>query len=335
MQQINDMVNRKGASGIIAGVFLLIIIVILFLYGPVMLNYIGLSPVPSATHLNNTVAVGVISVNYPAKVSPSSTFGMTFLVANNLNGNSASNIFFCLDNLGLFTVLSSPQESSPVPSGNAITSGRCIKIPSLATGSILSEGYTLSAPPASSYGNIQYSQNLGYYINFSYVGSASQQLEFASQSAINSGSYPPPSDQTSGVTAGPIEILSSSSQPVAYGQDIELTINLENIGLGSPMGSANLSILMNGSILSVTGANALGLKVTKFSNGTEVLYTPVSIGPTGATITLPIALNPSIVSKLSSSSDQIFTDDISFKVAYSYQQEGYIPIGLYISPYSV
>ncbi len=329
------MINKKGASGVVGGVFVLIIIVILFLYGPIILNKIGFSPVPSASSLNKTVAVGVVSINSPSKVSPSSKFGVTFLVANNLNGAAASNIFFCLDNLGLFSIVSSPQESNPSPNGNAITSGRCVSIPSLATGSILSEGFTLSAPPASYYGNIQYSQNLGYYLNFSYVGKAMQQLEFVSQSASNSGNYPSPTTQTSGVTAGPIEISSSSSQPVVYGQDIELTINLNNIGLGTPIGKANLSIYINSSILTITGANALGLKTRQFSNGTEVLYDQVSIGPNGASITLPVALSSSESTKLSNSNVPVFTDDMNFNVHYSYEQEGYIPISLYISPYSI
>lgn len=330
------MVNKKAAnSSIIGGVFVLMIIIVAVLYSSVILSDLGISVVPSASSLNHTIAVGVISVNYPPKVSPSSKFGVTFLVANNLNGKSASNLFFCLDNLGLFTIDSSPQESSPNPNGNAITSGRCVNIPSLATGSILSEGFTLSAPAINTYANMQYSPNLAYYLNFSYVGSALQQLEFVSPSASGSGSYPAPSTQASGVTAGPIEISSSSSQPIIYGQDIELTININNIGLGTPVGNANLSIYLNSSIFTVTGANALGLKTTLFSNGTEVIYGPVSVGPTGASITLPIALNSSEASKLSSFNIPVFTDSLSFKVAYSYEQEGFIPIGLYVSSYSI
>ncbi|MCL5420836.1 MAG: hypothetical protein M1284_03765 [Candidatus Parvarchaeota archaeon] len=329
------MANKKGASGVAAGAFLLVIIIILFLYGPVIMNSLGLSLVPSATSLNHTVALGVISATAPPRVSPSSTFGITFLVANNLNGKAASDIYFCLDNLGLFTILSSPETSSPNPSGNAITSGRCVTIPSLATGDILSEGFTLSAPPASSYGNIQYSQNIGYYLNFSYVGSASQQLEFVSQSASSSGSYPPPLTQTSGVTAGPILISSSSSQPVIYGQDIQLGIQLNNVGAGIPIGSANLSISLNSSRINISGASALGFKLISFSNGTELLFKSLSIGPAGATIELPIALSSSEYSKLINSNIPDVLDSLHFTVSYSYEQEGYLPIGLYISPYSI
>jgi hypothetical protein len=328
------MKNNKGQGTAVGAVLLLVIIVALFLYGPVLLNYLGLSPVPSATHLSNKVALAVSPINPPSKVSPSSTFGLTFLVINNY-GSAASNIFFCLDNLGLFTILSSPQESSPVSNGNAITSGRCVSIPSLVTGGTLSEAFTMSAPPTSSYGNIQYSQNLGYYLNFSYSGSASQQLEFVSQAASNSGSYPPPQTQVSGVTPGPIQISTSSSQPIVYGQDIELTINLNNIGSGTPIGNANMSIVLNSSILTVTGASSLGLKTKTFSNGTEVLYDEVSIGPNGASITLPIALNSVEAGKLTSANVPDFTPNLHFRVSYSYEQEGYLPIGLYISPYSV
>lgn len=330
------MVNKKGSSGsgIAAGVFVLVIIIILFLYGPYLLNSLGLSPVPTATSLNHTVAVGVLSVNAPAKVSPSSTFGTTFLVANNLNGKDASNIYFCLDNLGLFTILSSPETSSPNPNGNAITSGRCVSIPSLATGDILSEGFTLSAPPANTYGNIQYSQNIGYYLNFSYVSTASQQLEFVSQSASTSGNYPPPTTQPSGVTAGPVDISSSSSQPVVYGQDIQLGISLNNVGTGVPVGNTQITISMNSSIINITAANDLGFSVKSFPNGTAVFSKSMTIGPTGASIELPISLSASEDSKLSSLNIPYIQADMQFTVSYSYEQEGYFPVGLYIEPYS-
>ncbi|MCL4362322.1 MAG: hypothetical protein OH338_03080 [Candidatus Parvarchaeota archaeon] len=330
------MMNKKGAngSGIAAGVIVLVIIVILFLYGPYLLNSLGFSPVPTATSLNHTVAVGVISVNAPAKVSPSSTFGATFLVANNLNGKAASNIYFCLDNLGLFTILSSPETSSPNPNGNAITSGRCVSIPSLATGDILSEGFTFSAPPANAYGNIQYSQNLGYYLNFSYVATASQQLEFVSQSASTNGNYPAPVTQPSDVTAGPIYFSSSSSQPVVYGQDIELGLSLNNVGSGVPIGNTQINIILNSSIINITDASALGFTVKQFSNGTAMFSKTIVIGPTGASIELPISLSTSEFSKLSGSSIPYIQANMHFSVSYSYEEEGYFPVGLYIEPYS-
>lgn len=333
MQWLN-MTNKKGASKAITGGFLLVIIIGLFIFGPALLKMVGVSVVPSPTSLNNTMALGVISINSPAKVSPSSAFGVTFLIANNVN-YKASNIYFCLDNLGLFTILSSPQVSSPVPGGNAITSGRCVNIPSLTTGGIISEGFTLSVPPASAYGNIQYSQNIGYYLNFSYKGGASQQLEFVSQSASSSGSYQPPITQAVGVTNGPISISSSSSQPVIYGQDIELTLNLNNVGLGAPIGNVKLLVYLNSSTLNVTDAGALGFSVTSFNNGTEILSKEVSIGPAGASITLPVGLSPSESSRLSASNLPDSIHNLKFKISYSYEQEGYFPIGLYISPYSI
>ncbi|MCL5106657.1 MAG: hypothetical protein M1322_00850 [Candidatus Parvarchaeota archaeon] len=328
--------DNKGASGsgIVAGVMVLVLIVILFVYGPYLLNVIGLSPVPSATSLNHTTAVGVISINAPSKVSPSSNFGVTFLVANNLNGKSASNIYFCLDNLGLFQILSSPATSSPNPNGNAITSGRCVNIPSLATGDILSEGFTFAAPSSNLYGNIQYSQNVGYYLNFSYVASASQQLQFVSQSASTSGNYPPPVTQTSGVTAGPISISSSSSQPVVYGEDIQLGLSLNNIGIGIPIGNTELTISLNSSIINITAANALGFTVKSFPNGTAVFSKSLTISSTGASIELPIALSANEYNKLSASNIPYVQPAIYFTVSYSYEQSGYFPIGLYIEPYS-
>ncbi len=330
------MVNKKGASGsgIATGVVVLVIIIILFLYGPYLLHSLGISAVPTATSLNHTVAVGVLSVNAPAKVSPSSTFGTTFLIANNLNGKAAKNIYFCLDNLGLFSILSSPETSSPNPNGNAITSGRCVSIPSLATGEILSEGFTLAAPPANAYGNIQYSQNIGYYLNFSYVSKALQQLEFVSQSASTSGNYPPPATLPSGVTAGPIAISSSSSQPVVYGQDIELGISLNNIGIGMPIGNAQITISMNSSIINITAANDIGFSIRSFPNGTAVFSKSITISPTGASIELPISLSPSEESKLLSLNIPYIQADMHFTVSYSYEQEGYFPVGLYIEPYS-
>jgi len=328
--------NRKGVngSGIAGGVVVLVIIIILFLYGPYLLNSLGLSPVPTSNSLNHTVAVGVLSVNAPVKVSPSSTFGAVFLVANNLNGKAASNIYFCLDNLGLFTILSSPETSSPNPNGNAITSGRCVSIPSLATGDILSEGFTLLAPAANTYGNIQYSQNLGYYLNFSYIATASQQLEFVSQTASTSSNYPAPVTQPSGVTAGPISFSSSSSQPVTYGQDIELGLSLNNVGTGVPIGNTQINIALNSSIINITDANALGFTVKSFSNGTATFSKTITIGPTGASIELPIALSMGEYNKLTGSSIPYIQANIHFSVSYSYEEEGYFPVGLYITPYS-
>jgi hypothetical protein len=328
------MVNKKGANsgGIAAGAMVLVIIVGLFFYGPLILNSLGISVVPSAVGLNHTIAVGVLSVNAPTKVSPLSTFGMTFLVANNLNGKAASNIYFCLDNLGLFKILSSPETSSPNPNGNAITSGRCVTIPSLATGDILSEGFTLSAPPANYYGNIQYSQNIGYYLNFSYVSTASQQLEFVSQSA--NGNYPPPDIVPSGITAGPIMFSSSSSQPTLYGQDLELGISLNNIGIGIPVGNTQITISLNGDIINITGANSLGFTVKSFPNGTAIFSKSITIGPTGTSIELPISLSSSEYNKLSGSSVPYIQTNVHFSVSYSYEQEGYFPISLYINPYS-
>ncbi|MCL4372460.1 hypothetical protein M1384_00115 [Candidatus Parvarchaeota archaeon] len=330
------MVNKKGSSGsgIATGVFVLVIVIILFLYGPYLLNSIGISSVPSATSLGHTVAVGVLSVNAPARVSPSSTFGTTFLIANNLNGNAARNIYFCLDNLGLFSILSSPETSSPNPNGNAITSGRCVSISSLATGDILSEGFTLSAPPVNTYGNIQYSQNIGYYLNFSYVSTASQQLEFTSQSASTSGNYPPPVTQPSGVTAGPIDLSSSSSQPVVYGQDIQLGISLNNVGTGIPIGNTQITIYMNSSVINITAANNLGFSIKSFPNGTAVFSKAITISSTGASIELPISLSANEESKLSSLNIPYIQADMRFTVSYSYEQEGYFPVGLYIEPYS-
>ncbi len=329
-------INKKGAAGgsIAGGVVILVIIVILFLYGPVLLNDMGLGVVPSVVSLNHTVAVGVLSISAPASVSPSSSFGLTFQVANNLNGKAASNIYFCLDNLGLFTITSSPETSSPVSNGNAITSGRCVSIPSLATGDILSETYSILAPKSSEYGNIQYSQNIGYYLNFSYVATASQQLEFASPSAITSGNYPAPSLQPTSTTAGPIAISSSSSQPVAYGEDIELGLSLNNIGAGDPLGSTEITISMDTSIVNITGAGNLGFTVNSFSNGTTVFSKSVTISSTGLLIELPIALSPKEESALSSSNVPYITSNINIEVSYSYEEEGYVPVGLYIEPYS-
>ena len=328
--------DKKGSSGssIAGGVFVLVIILILVLYGPLLLNKLGVSVVPSATSLNHTVALGVISISAPSTVSPSSTFGATFLVANNLNGKAASNIYFCLDNLGLMTIVSSPETSSPNPNGNAITSGRCVSIPSLASGDILSEGFTLSAPPASAYGNIQYSQNVGYYLNFSYVTTATQQLEFVSQSASSSGNYPAPITQVSSVTAGPVMISTSSSQPVTYGEDIELGLSLNNFGIGTPLGNTEINISFNSSIINISAASALGFTFKSFPNGTAVLSKSVTISSSGASIELPISLSPSEYNKLTGSSIPYIQSDMHFSVSYSYEQEGYFPIGLYIEPYS-
>jgi len=328
--------NKIGSSGsgIAGGVVVLAIIIVLIFYGPLLLNKLGVSVVPLSTSLNHTSALGVISISAPSTVSPSSTFGATFLIANNLNGKSASNIYFCLDNLGLMKIVSSPETSTPNPNGNALTSGRGISIPSLASGDILSEGFTLSAPPAAEYGNIQYSQNIGYYLNFSYVSTATQQFEFVSQSASSSGNYPPPISQASSVTAGPVIISTSSSQPVIYGEDIELGLSLNNFGIGTPLGNTEIHILFNSSIINISAASSLGFTFNSFPNGTAELSKSVTISSSGASLELPVSLSPGEYSKLISSSIPYIQSNMHFSVSYSYEQEGYFPIGLYIEPYS-
>ncbi|MEM0144083.1 MAG: hypothetical protein QXL94_09130, partial [Candidatus Parvarchaeum sp.] len=72
-----------------------------------------------------------------------------------------------------------------------------------------------------------------------------------------------------------------------------------------------------------------------FPNGTAVFSKSLTIGPTGASIELPMALSSNEASKLSSLNIPYIQADMQFTVSYSYEQEGYFPVGLYIEPYSI
>ncbi len=298
------MMNKIGAGGGGAAVALILIIVVVAAF-----LYFSYSPGPAA--LPATEGVEAI-YSFPASVTPSSTFGVNFYVSNNLAGGSASNINLCLDNLGLFSLASS--------------SSRCVKIPSLFAGGTLFESFSLVAPLSSYYGNIPYSQNLGYFINFSYLSSATQSFVFLSPSTISSGKTGPVESFSS--TAGPVGIATSVSPQVAYGNDAYLELTLSNVGNGIPISNVDMNISMDTAFINMTSLPA-GVKVYSYPNGTTVFSFSVDLGSGSVNMQLPIGLSSSELSGLTSTgvpNSPPFYAHIS--LGYDYEEDGAFPITL-------
>ncbi len=301
--------NNKGAGTFSVLVIIGFIVVIFFMW-PSIGPYLGITPIKTTT-VPPTEGVVASGITYPSSITPQSTFGVSFLLQNNLNGKVASDIHLCLDNMGLFTL----------SSGN-----RCLTVPSLFAGGVLSESYTLNSPPVSAYGNIPYVQTLGYYINFSYASSSVQSLQFVSSNP--SGTIPFPQTNSFDTTAGPLSITSSAQQPVVYGQDAQLNLNLKNVGNGIVIGLVNIVISMNSSLINMTSASNYGFVPTTYANGTVAFSASRYLGQTGLSLILPVVLNSKEESKLSTSGVPYITSNINFHISYAYEEDGFFDIKL-------
>lgn len=258
-----------------------------------------------------TQGIVVSSVQYPSSISPSTNFNVNFLIANNINGKSASNINLCLDNLGLFI----SQKTN------------CTKIPSLFAGGTVPETFSLSTPSNSYYENVPYTQLLGYFINYSYNTEASQSLEFVSQETYNANSYPTPTFGSFGNTAGPVSIISSAQQPLIYGAAAQLQLTLSNVGDGIVIGPVKVNVSMDPSLLDMAGA----LGFSAISSG--VYGGEINLGSAGTTVTLPITLASSEQSTLSSNGIPYVSSDIKISISYEYEQNGFFPISFNVQNY--
>lgn len=318
-------IGKKGAGGgtLLLVAFIMVIAVLLFLYAPTILSAIGLYS--TAYSGPQTQGVVVSSVSSPSSVSPSTNFAVTLYVSNNVNGQDANNIELCLDNLGFFSVASSPNEvSGPSP---------CTKIPNLLTGGTFPETYSLSAPSSGAYANIPYSQDLGYYIEYSYGSSAAQTLEFVSQNAFNSNDYPAVQTSSFHNTAGPVNIT-TIAVPVIYGNDVQLQLGLIADPNGFVSGPVHINVSMPSNDFNLTNARTLGFDLVRsYPNGTVVYNTSVFLGSSGANLVLPISLSPQELQTLSSSSIPYLTGNIEISTSYTYEQNGFVPISLNIVQY--
>ncbi len=311
--QVIDMVkpfgNNKGASALSVVVVIGFIAVIALLL-PNITPYFGISPVKTLT-VPPTEGVIATGLSYPSSITPQSTFGVSFLLLNNLNGKDASNVNLCLDNLGLFTLTSG---------------GRCVVVPSLFAGGSLSESYSLQSPPASAYGDIPYAQIVGYYINFSYGSSSVQSLQFVSQGT--SSGVPAPQAASFDSSAGPVSVSSSAQQPIVYGQDAQLSVDIQNVGTGIVVGEMTITLSMNSSIINISSARNYGFTPVSYPNGTVVFTAQKYLGQSSLSIILPVSLNPSEESKLSDSGVPYVTSNINMHISYSYEEDGFFQVKL-------
>ena len=321
---LNDRFGRRAQAGTFLIGFV-IVIILAFLFLPYISYNIGLVSPPNAGPI--TQGIKISSVNYPSSVSPSSTFGLSFFIANNLNGMSARNINFCLDDIGLFTISSSP--------AGGFSNGRCIRIPSLFAGGVIGESYSLVSPSNSNYANIPYTQDIGYYINYSYSSTASQEVEFVSSQSSSSGSFPSPPVSVSSRTAGPISINTSISEPIVYGNDGALSISFSNTGTGVVFGYLSFNMTMNSSQMEIPSASTYGLTEVRLSSGMVLYSGSVFIGSGVASLTFPVGLNGAKASQLSSSGTPYYIPDIKIAMSYEYEQDGFFPISLLSEKYFI
>lgn len=312
------MSNKKGASGLSLLVVVAFIVIVLIVVISLPSIAIDLHMFSTTPNLNVTQGVAVSSINSPTSVTPSSVFNLNMFVSNNINGKAASNINLCLDNIGIFTVKSSS----------------CVKIPSMFSGARVPETFSLGAPANSAYGNIPYTQEIGYYLNYSYSSSASQKFEFVSQQSYNNANYPTPSFSSFGNTAGPITIYTSVTQPIIYGSTAQAQLLLENSGNGIVLGNVEVRISMDSSQIEVS-PNLFGFSSHTYSNGTLVLTGSLPMTGSSQNITVPIILNQSKETSLSSSGVPYFSALMQVSVSYSYEVDSFIPIKLNVVNYFV
>ena len=303
-----ERLNRKGQNALLVLIVIGIFIVVIFFVLPSFLN-------GGSNQYSGPLSQGVVvsAVDIPSSVAPDSTFVATFSISNNLNGNNANNVLFCLDDLGLV----------------ANTSNTCLSILSLASGATLPEKFFLRAPSSSQYGNIPYAQYIGYYLTFSYATGAKQSVEFASSSSNN---YPTPSMASSGQTAGPLEISSTTqSQPVLYGgggqlADGQLTISLNDIGSGIVLGNATVYITIEKTITQFVNVPA-EFKLVNSTALAETYSINQTVGANTAQLpALTFTLNNTEYNYLTSNSIPYVSSQIQMYVHYTYEEDGFYPV---------
>jgi hypothetical protein len=231
-----------------------------------------------------------------------------------------------LDNIGIFTV------SGPTSNGKP---QQCIKILGLFTGGSVQEIFSLTAPSSGSYQNIPYTQLLGYFLNYSYYASASQSLEFASQESVNNNNYATPVYGSFGNTAGPVSITTSASQPAVYGTAAQVQLTLANVGTGIVLGLVQVNVSFDSSMINLAPGSGFTAYYYK-NNGTTSsnLFTgSINLGASGATLTLPMVLNPTEQTSLNSQGIPYVSSNMQISIAYEYEQDGFFPLGLGVQNY--
>ena len=297
------------------------IVIILLPYISSDLGIFNSSPTPPPI----TQGVTASPIQYTSSVSPSTDFDVSFSITNNIDGKGATGIDFCLDNLGIFTIVSSPSQLSSGPQ-------ECVSIPTLFAGGSVLETFRLSSPSDSAYQNIPYTQLLAYYINYSYRAGASQSLEFVSQQAYSSGDYPAPSLSSYGNTAGPVSITTSAQLPAVYGTAAQISLALINAGTGMVLGPVNVNITMNSSEINMS-QGLFGFTAHQHANGTVTFSGSLSVGTSSTSVTLPLSLGQNEESLLSSNSVPYFLSAMQVSISYDYLENGFFPVTLKVESY--
>ena len=321
-----DLFNKRGAASnsilVFVGIVIFIIIIVMLL--PYISSGLGLftsggSPPPA------TQGVIVSAIRTPGSVSPSTRFDVVFTVYNNINGKGATDINLCLDNLGLFAVVSSPNQIGAPQD--------CTQIPILFAGGSIPETFALESPADAAYENIPYTQQLGYFLNYSYQASASQSTEFVSQQAYNSNNYPYVSSASYGNTAGPVSITTLLSSPAIYGSAAQVSLSLANAGTGIILGEVNVNISMDSAYINMTQPPAGFTYEHSYSNGTVIFSGKMLVGAGPAFVILPVSLNQTKLSTLSANGVPYLASNIHVSISYNYEESAFFPITFNVQNY--
>ena len=317
--------KHSAAEGVLIFV---IVIVVLFVSLPFIMPTIQAALVPHYGQYvgNSTQGVVVSSSRIPASIPPKSPFSVVLYVSNNINGNNAQNIHLCLDNLGII------MNQSPT----------CVLIPSLFAGGTLPEVFNLLSPPNSFYGNIPYTQELGYYITYPYSSIIAQPVEFISQSSELSGKYPSIQNAYNG-SSGPVKLSTFSQGPATYTDSSTVQVSLANTG-GEVLGFVTVYLAFNSSLLDIPNSNIYKLSSSPYCTqtspfnvpGLKVLCVNETLGLNGLQLSYPVNLTSTEASNLLSSNPPYIELGGQFYVGvrYMYETNGFFPIKLQTETYN-
>ncbi|MCW1293973.1 MAG: hypothetical protein OH316_01660 [Candidatus Parvarchaeota archaeon] len=305
------------------------VIVILFISLPFVVPAVQAALIPHYGQYVGNSTQGVIISNFrvPSSVPPDSVFSAILYVSNNLNGNNAQGIRLCLDNLGI--ILNQSQI--------------CQSIPSLFAGGTLPEIFSLKSPPNSFYGNMPYTQEIGYYITYPYSSTLSQPLEFLSQQAELSGKYPPVPTAFNG-SSGPVRLSTSTQGPVVYSDSSAVGISLLNTG-GEVLGNVTMYLAFNSSLLDIPNSGSIyKLSSSAYcadtapmaAAGLKVLCINLTLGLSGLQLSYPVNLTDTEASSLISSNTPYVDIGGQFYVGirYDYETNGFFPLKLQTEVYN-
>ncbi|MGC8681877.1 MAG: hypothetical protein ACP5TF_01115 [Candidatus Acidifodinimicrobium sp.] len=317
--------KHSSAEGVL---IFFVVVIVLFLSLPFIMPAIQAALVPHYGQYvgNSTQGVVISSSRIPSSVPPKSLFSAVLYVSNNLNGNNAQNIHLCIDNLGVI------MNKSPT----------CVVIPSLFAGGTLPEVFNLLSPPNSFYGNVPYTQEVGYYIVYPYSSIIAQPVEFISQSSELSGKYPAIQGAYNG-SSGPVRLSTLSQGPVTYTDSSTVQLYLLNTG-GEVLGNVTIYLAFNSSLLDIPNSNIYKLSSSPYCTQTSPINTPgletlcvnETLGLNGLQLSYPVNLTNTEASNLLASNPPYveFGGQFYIGVRYTYETNGFFPIKLQTETYN-